>query len=61
MQYEVTAIIEHPSTSLAVVEELIIQRLIQHNGLLIRAHRRGKLILISMPEHERTCETNRTH
>ena len=61
MQYEVTAIIEHPSTSLAVVEELIIQRLIQRSGLLIRAHRRGKLILISMPEHELASEANRTH
>ena len=61
MNYEVTAIIEHPSPDLAVVEELIIQRLIQNCGLLLRANRSGKLILISMPEHERSSETTRTH
>ena len=61
MNYEVTAIIEHPSAMHAVAEELSIRNFIQNHGLLIRTLRRGHKILIFVPENEQSIETARNH
>ncbi len=61
MNYEVTAIIEHPSPMHAVAEELFIRNIIDRHGLLIRTLRRGHQILIFTPEYEQPTETTRTH
>ena len=62
MNYEVTAIIEHPSTLHAAAEELFIRGIIQNHGLLIRTLRRGKQIIIFTPEeYEQPIEATRTH